>query len=149
MKKWTNAPRWRAAGTAALLLVAGGALGVVADRLWLSPPPAEATPLTAEAMATRLELSASEAAHVRSLLDSLHAEILTVVRQSPDSLGTAVRNAHQRIEAALPPEDRSAFRAWIREHHEQMMGRMQRDVPHGSMHRGGSMGFERMRRVRP
>jgi hypothetical protein len=121
MKKWTDGASWRAAATAALLLVTGGVMGVLVDRLWLSPPEAHATPLTAEAMAARLGLSSTEEAHLRALLDSLHKEIL---HHAPDSLGAAVRNAQLRIEAALPANARSEFRAWMQEHHEQLRGRM-------------------------
>lgn len=134
MKSWTDGARWRAAGTAALLLLAGGAMGIVADRLWLSPAPVEAAPLTAEAMATRLDLSASEAAHVRALLDSLHAEILVILQQNPDGLATKVRDAHRRIEAALPVDVRPEFHAWIRQHHDQMMNRVRRGVDQGVKH---------------
>lgn len=133
MKKWTDAARWRAAGTAALLVVTGGVMGVLVDRLWLSPPEAHATPLTAEALAARLGLSSAEEAHLRALLDSLHTEIL---HHAPDSLGIAVRNAQLRIEAALPADARPEFRAWMQEHHEQLRGRMRggpRD--HGMPHR--------------
>ncbi|MBI4539879.1 MAG: hypothetical protein HY704_10270 [Gemmatimonadetes bacterium] len=145
MNKWTDGARWRAAGTAILLLVAGGVMGVLVDRLWVSPPESQAAPLTVEAMATRLGLSSSEAAHVQMLLDSLHAEIHAAVEQGPDSLRTAVRNAQRRIEAALPPEARPEFRAWMHEQYEHMMGRRHGGpMDHGMMHRGGSMGPEGM-----
>jgi hypothetical protein len=131
MRGWTDGARWRAAGTAALLLVSGGVMGVLVDRLWLSLPGAHAAPLTAEAMSQRLGLTSAEEARLRTLLDSLHVEILD---QSPDSLATAVRNAQLRIETALPPGARAEFRAWIQEHHEQLRGRMHRGprehVPH-------------------
>ena len=133
MTKWTDGAWWRAAGTAALLLVSGGVLGVLVDRLWLSPPEAHGKSLTAEAMAARLDLSAAERARIQALLDSLHTEILD---HGPDSLGTAARNAHRRIEAALPADARSEFRAWMREHHERLRGRMHGGGRHGGvMHR--------------
>lgn len=139
MKKLTDSARWRAAGTAALLLVAGGVMGVGVDRLWLSPPEPHTAPLTAEAMVARLGLSSDEDAHLRALLDSLHTEIAAVVQQDPDSLRTAVRNAQQRIEAALPARARSEFRAWMQERHEQLMDRMHdRPMDHGRMHEGES-----------
>jgi hypothetical protein len=102
----------------------GAALGVLADRLWLFPSKAEAQPLTAEAMALRLELSPDEEERLRDLLESLHAEVLSVVENNPGSLRAAVRDAQHRIEATLPPEALPEFHAWIREHHEQLMGRM-------------------------
>jgi hypothetical protein len=134
MTKWTDRAWWRAAGTAALLLLTGGVMGVLVDRLWLSPHEAHATPLTAEAMAARLGLSSAQGAHLRALLDSLRGEIHAVVQRAPDSLGTAVRNAQLRIEAALPPRARSEFRAWMQEHHTRMMDRMHDGpVDHGRM----------------
>jgi hypothetical protein len=136
MKKWTDGAWWRAAGTAALLLVTGGAMGALADRLWLSPPETHGRSLTAEALAARLGLSSVEEARLRALLDSLRGEIHAVVQRAPDSLGTAVRNAQLRIEAALPADARSEFRAWIQEHHEQLRSRMHGGpVHHGMMHR--------------
>lgn len=139
----SNGTRWRAAGAAALFLLAGIALGVVADRLLLLPRAAEAQPLTAEAMVSHLELDATQETHLRALLDSLHAEMMAVVERHPDSLPAAARRAHLRIESALPPEARDEFRAWMQGHHHQMMGRIRGDMgggymPGGNM-RGGHM----------
>jgi hypothetical protein len=137
MTKWTDRAWWRAGGTATLLLVTGGVMGVLVDRLWLSPPEVQAAPLTAESMAERLSLSSAEEARLRALLDSLHAEIVTVVERGPDSLRAAVRNAQHRIEGALPADRRTEFRAWMREHHDQVIGRMHDGmVDHGEMHEG-------------
>jgi hypothetical protein len=69
MSKWTDGARWRAMATAAFLLVAGGVMGVLVDRHWVSPPRIEAAPLTIDAMTARLGLSASEAAQVQALLE--------------------------------------------------------------------------------
>ncbi|MQA92391.1 MAG: hypothetical protein GEU90_19555 [Gemmatimonas sp.] len=142
MNKWSDRTRWRAIGTAALLFVAGGATGVLVDRLWVSPPETHATPLTAEAMAARLGLSAAESAHVQALLsDSLHAEIHAAIDQGPDSLQAAVRNAQLRIEAALPPAARPEFRAWMQEQYGHMMDRMHGGpMDHGILHTGGANG---------
>jgi hypothetical protein len=141
MTKWTDGAWWRAAGTAALLLVTGGVMGVLADRLWLSPPETHATPLTAEAMAARLGLTSAEEAQLRALLDSLRGEIHAVVQRAPDSLRAAVSNAQLRIEAALPSDARSEFRAWMQEHHAQMVGRMHGGpINHGRTRGGGSRG---------
>lgn len=123
--------RRKAAAAAVLLLLAGGLLGVLVDRLWLVPREAEAAPLTAHAMATRLDLNAAEEARIRALLDTLHSEMTAAAQQGPDSLHSASRNAHQRIEAALPPDARVEFRAWLREHHRQMMERMDGVRMHG------------------
>lgn len=120
----TDDARWRAAATAALLLVTGAVMGILVDRMWLAPPEVEATPLTADALVTDLGLSPSDAANVHALLDSLHAEIGMAMQEDPDSLTPLVRDAQRRIEEALPPDVRPAFRDWMRAHHEQMRGRM-------------------------
>lgn len=136
---WTNGgTRWRTAGAAALFLLAGISLGVVADRLLLLPRTAEAQPLTAEAMVSHLDLDATQETHLRALLDSLHADMMTVFERHPDSLPAAARRAHHRVESALPPEAREEFRAWMQGHHHQMMGRMRGNMPGGSMQGGGS-----------
>src|SRR5262245_46807640 len=119
--------RWRGAATAVLLLVTGALMGILVDRYWLAPPPMHAAPLTAEAMAARLRLSPAETERVRRLLDSLHTEILGVVPQGPDSLAKAARDAQKRIEAVLPPDARAEFRAWMQQHHDQLMSRMHGD----------------------
>ena len=134
MKTWTERAWWRAVGTAALLLVSGGIMGVVVDRLWLSPPELQAAPLTAEGMATRLGLSSEDEARLRVLLDSLHAEIVGAVQQGPDSLRVAVRDAQHRIEAALPVDARAEFREWIQEHHQQMRRMHGGRRDHGATH---------------
>ena len=134
MKAWTDRAWWRAAGTAALLLVSGGVIGVVVDRLWLSPRELQAAPLTAEAMATRLALSPEDEVRLHVLLDSLHAEIVAAVQQGPDSLRAAVRSAQHSIEAALPVEARAEFREWIQEHHQQMRRMHGGRRDHGATH---------------
>jgi hypothetical protein len=124
VNQWKNGARRRAVATAGLLLFVGAVTGVLVDRLWLLPRTVEATPLTVRAMAARLDLAPPEEARVLTLLDSMHAELLTAAEHGPDSLRTAARNAHQRLEAALPPRARPEFRAWIQDHHHQLMERM-------------------------
>jgi hypothetical protein len=120
----STADRVRAAGTAALLLLTGAFLGVSVDRVWLSPPPAEAVSLTAGAMSERLGLSPEEEARLNLLLDSLHTEVMAAALDGPEALRVATEDAHRRIEASLPPEARPAFHAWMQEHHEHMMRQM-------------------------
>lgn len=131
MNQRESGARWKAAGAAALLLVAGGLLGVLVDRLWLVPREAEAAPLTVQAMAERLGLSASEEARIRALLDTMHNEMTAAAQHGSDSLHSAARSAHQRLEAALPADARAEFRAWLQEHHRQMMERMDAERMHG------------------
>jgi hypothetical protein len=124
MKYWTD-PAWRrATGAAALLFVAGGVTGVLVDRTLLSPASIHAAPLTADALAHRLGLSRADEARIRGLLDSLHTEMSMHVQLGPDALGAAARAAQGRIEAALPLDSRAEFRAWMKEHHDHLMGRM-------------------------
>jgi hypothetical protein len=116
--------RWKAVITAAFLLLAGGVSGVLLDRLWLRSHDVEPMPLTAQAMAARLDLTPAEETRMRALLDSMHAEVTAAAHHGPDSLAVTARRAHQRIEAALPSAARAEFRAWMQDHHRQLMRRM-------------------------
>lgn len=122
----SNVARGKAGATALLLLLTGGALGVLMDRMWLRPTEVEATALTAEALAAHLDLRPAEEARVRALLDSLDTEMMLAAQEGPDALVTAARSAHARLEAALPPDARPAFHGWMRHHNSQMMERMHR-----------------------
>ena len=131
MNQWKGDARRKSAGAAALLLLAGALLGVLVDRFWLLPRGVEAMSLTATAMAARLDLGPSDEARIRALLDSIHADMSAAAPQGPDSLRSMARSAHMRLEAALPPRARPGFRAWIHDHHNQMMQRMRGDRMHG------------------
>jgi hypothetical protein len=135
--------RWKPALTALLLLLTGAALGVAADRLWLTgPPEAGGVPLTVDAMARSLDLSPEERARVQQLLDSLEVEVAAASRAGPDSLRTVARRARTRLEDALPAGARSEFRQWMQGHHQWMMERMH--GPGGMpMHRDGAMPMHR------
>ncbi|MCA1789291.1 MAG: hypothetical protein LC667_05365 [Thioalkalivibrio sp.] len=96
--------RLRAAGTAFLLLVAGAALGVTADRLWVAPAQAASgMALTPDAMSARLGLSDTEAARLSTLLDSLHTTVTAAAAEGPEALRAATDAAHRRIAASLRP----------------------------------------------
>jgi hypothetical protein len=138
MNQWKHGARRKAAAAAAFLLLAGGLLGVLVDRLWLFPRGVEAMPLTAQALAARLDLGPSEEAQIRALLDSIHAEVMAAAQQGADSLRTTARSAHLRLEAVLPPDTRPEFRAWMQDHHRWMMER----ISDARLHGPGSMGRE-------
>ncbi len=128
----TTGLRWKAALTAAFLVVVGIVLGIAIDRLWLAPGHVDRPPLTAEALAEELELTASEEARVREVLDSLETEISEAAGMGPDSLHAAARRARQRLERALPPHARPEFRQWMERHHRRMMKEMHGPGPgHG------------------
>ena len=116
--------RRRALGAALLLFVAGGVTGVFVDRVALAPHAAHAAPLTADGMLSELDLTESQEAHVRAVLDSLHGELPQHMARGPEALGEAAHAAQARIEAALPPGVRPAFRRWLAEHHDRLIGRM-------------------------
>lgn len=125
----TTGLRWKAALTAAFLLVVGVVLGVAIDRLWLRPGHVDRPPLTAEVMADELQLTGPEEARVRQVLDSLETEISEAAGMGPDSLHAAARRARQRLERALPPHARPEFRRWMERHHRRMMEEMHGPVP--------------------
>jgi hypothetical protein len=129
MSKTTE--RTRAAGAASLLLVAGVALGIVVDRLALLPAPADASAVTVESLAERIDLSSEEAARLRALLDSLHADVMAAAGEGSEALRAATETAHERIEGSLDPEVRQDFRAWLQEHREHMMRRMRAEMMGG------------------
>ena len=116
--------RGKAAAAAVFLLLAGGVSGVLIDRQFLLPPDVEEMPLTSQAMAARLDLAPAEEARMRALLDSMHAEVTVAAQLGPDSLAVTARRVHARVEAALPPGARPAFRAWMHEHHRELIRRM-------------------------
>lgn len=120
----TEGNRWTAALTAAFLLVTGAVLGIAIDRLWLRTPEPDGPPLTAEAMAESLELTSSEEARVRRVLDSLEVTISGAAGAGPDSLHAAAHRARMRLEKALPPRARPEFRRWMERHHRRMMEEM-------------------------
>ena len=134
MSEGQAGPRRKAGATAMLLVVAGAALGVLIDRLWLMAPGAAAMPLTPEALVADLDLGPEDEARVRMLLDSVHAEVLSASSGGPGALATVARSAHQRLEEALPPEARPAFRRWVEDHHAQMTERMHGGTAHGPAH---------------
>jgi hypothetical protein len=131
MSEGKQAARRRAGVTAVLLVLAGGLLGVLVDRLWLLPAQAQAAPLTAQAMAAHLALGPADEARIRALLDSMHADVTAAVRQGPDALHEAAHTAHRRLEAALPEDARAGFRAWMRDQHHRMIERMGGEPMHG------------------
>lgn len=130
MNESNGSARRKAAMLAALLLLAGGLSGVLVDRFWLLPRGDDTMPLTAHAMAARLDLDASQEARVRLLLDSMHTDVIAAARYGPDSLASAARTAHARLEAALPPHSRAEFRAWLVDHHHQLLERLDQAGTH-------------------
>lgn len=126
MSSFLGAPA-RAAITALLIFSTGAALGVVVDRVWLSPPAVEGMSLTASALADRLGLAPEEEARLQALLDSVHVEVTAAAADGPEALRAATDRAHRTIAASLPPESRAAFHEWMQEHHEHMMHRLGMD----------------------
>lgn len=132
MRARSGGSRRRALATALMLLLAGALAGIAIDRLILMPRPAAAAPLTAEGMADQLGLGPADQARIRALLDSMHTEILEAAsRFGPAGMLATASSAHERIEAALPPELLPRFRAWMEEHHRQLMDRVEAEGTHG------------------
>jgi hypothetical protein len=109
---------------ALLLLLAGVIAGVAIDRMIIIPHQRAPHDLTVEALADQLDLDPAVEARVRLLVDSMTIMVAEAARHGPDSLRLAARRAHERIEAALPPDARTRFRAWVEDHHEELMHRM-------------------------
>lgn len=75
-------------------------------------------------MAESLELTSSEEARVRRVLDSLEVTISEAAGAGPDSLHAAAHRARMRLEQALPPRARPEFRRWMERHHRRRMEEM-------------------------
>jgi hypothetical protein len=137
MMESNTAARRKAAITAALLLIAGTLAGIALDRLWLMPAVASPVPaLTSDAMLAHLDLEPTAAARIRALLDSMHTDITAAAEQGADSLRATAHRAHERLEAALPPDARTEFRTWMHAHHRQMLERVEHGGHRDATHRG-------------
>lgn len=120
-------PRTKAALATAVIFLLGVTAGVAGDRIWLGlrPPTTEAAALTSEAMAEALDLTPTQRTRVSRVLDTLRVEMTRAVATGgPDSLRSVARQARQRLEDALPPDRRGAFREWMETHHARMMEHM-------------------------
>jgi hypothetical protein len=73
---------------------------------------------------------------VRSVLDSLQTVVSQAALAGADSLRSVSVEGRRRIEEALPPDRRAAFRQWMEQRHAQMM----REMGGGMMGRGRMMG---------
>ena len=78
-----NSPRWKAGVAALLLMLAGGFLGVAADRLWLRHAHGAGMALTADALAAHLDLGPAEEERMRAVLDSKHVEAEAAADRRP------------------------------------------------------------------
>ena len=127
-------PRRKASLALAFIFAAGVLVGVAADRVWTGrlPASASATPLTADALADSLHLDAAERARVRQVVDSLDTAIVRAGAGGTESLQVTAACARLRLEEALPPNRRAAFRTWMQRHHARMMRMME----HSGMMRG-------------
>ena len=114
----------RAMLVAALLLLTGAIAGVIIDRMVIIPHQRVSHDLTVEALADQLDLDPAVETRVRALVDSMTIFVADAAKHGPDSLRATARYAHERIEAALPPEARTRFREWVSNHHEELMHRM-------------------------
>jgi hypothetical protein len=131
-------PTWKAALAAALLFLLGAVAGVAGDRMWLRGVPAAeaAEPLTVAGLSSALNLDPAQGARVRSVLDSLQTVVSQAALAGADSLRSVSVEGRRRIEEALPPDRRAAFRQWMEQRHAQMM----REMGGGMMGRGRMMG---------
>lgn len=128
-------PKWQAALATTLIFLLGAVAGVAADRVWLgrAPAVAQAATLTPAGMEAALNLTPSQAARVRAVLDSLRGEVVQAAQAGPDSLRDVAQRARQRLEEALPMDRRASFQEWMQQHHARMMQQMG-----GGMMQGGA-----------
>lgn len=114
-----TAVRVRAVLGALSLLVLGAVIGIAIDRhLTSSGPHANAAAFHEMAMsslADRLDLDADQRRRIDSIVVSRHHALSETWQMMHMHLGAAVDTVHRDIEAVLTPDQRTAFREWLRE----------------------------------
>ena len=108
----------RAAGAAALLLLAGAALGIALDRTLLTPASAEATALTVESLAERLARVAhtTRRAAGKATVQRLASApwVRTHAQKPPAAASTRALRSLELLEARVGPGPRRGWRdEWI------------------------------------
>jgi Spy/CpxP family protein refolding chaperone len=102
------------------LMVLGAVIGVAIDRhLGAGAPPtgtaAAFHEMTMGSLEDRLDLTAEQRRRIDAIVAARHESLRYAWQAVHAHLGAAVDTVHQEIEAVLTPEQRTAFRAWLRE----------------------------------
>jgi hypothetical protein len=112
--------RPRAALAIASLIVFGAVLGIAADRLYLAhrPPQSSMQHLheeTLDRFRVILDLDDAQVAAIDSIFRHRQGEFESTWRVLNHHLYSTVDSVHEEVNALLRPEQREAFRRWLRE----------------------------------
>lgn len=112
--------RARAVLAALSLLVLGAVIGIAIDR-HLHPDSGHASAAAAfhemalSSLDERVDLTAAQRRQIDSIVAARHNTLQHAWQMVHAQLGAAADSVHQDIEAILTPEQRTAFRAWLRD----------------------------------
>lgn len=112
--------RLGAALAIASLIIVGAVLGIAADRLYLAhhAPPSSMVHLHEEALdrfRVILDLDDAQVAAIDSIFRHRQGEFESTWRVLNQHLYSTVDSVHEEVNALLRPEQREAFRRWLRE----------------------------------
>lgn len=124
-KARSSASTAKAVVAALSLLVLGGVVGIAVDRHVLSSGRHSAPgdrhghaaafhEMAMSSLADRLDLEPAQRSRIDSILASRHHTLRRTWQTLHVELGAAVDTVHRDIEAVLTPEQRAAFREWLR-----------------------------------
>jgi Spy/CpxP family protein refolding chaperone len=111
--------RARAVLAALSLLVLGAVIGIMLDR-HLHPASSHASPaaalhdMTMASLDEYVDLTTDQRRQIDSIIAARHSSLRNAWQMVHTQLGAAADSVHQDIEAILTPEQRTAFRAWLR-----------------------------------
>jgi Spy/CpxP family protein refolding chaperone len=115
-----GASKARAVLGALSLIVLGAVLGIALDRHLHSsdgrgPAAAAFHDITMSSLEERIDLTAEQRRQIDSIVGARHNTLRHAWQTLHSQLGAAVDTVHAEIEAVLTPEQRTAFREWLRE----------------------------------
>jgi Spy/CpxP family protein refolding chaperone len=115
----TGASKARAVLGALSLIVLGAVLGIALDRHLHSSdgrgPTAALHDMTMSSLDERLDLTAEQRRQIDSIVGARHNSLRNAWQMLHSQLGAAVDTVHAEVEDVLTPEQRIAFREWLRE----------------------------------
>ena len=114
-----RASKARAVLGALSLIVLGAVLGIAVDRQLHSSdghgPSAVLHDIMMSSFEERLDLTAEQRRQIDSIVGARHNSLRNAWQMLHTQLGAAVDTVHAEVEAILTPEQRVAFREWLRE----------------------------------
>lgn len=114
-----QASKARAVIGALSLVVLGAVLGIAIDRHFLPGNHTSAAAafhdMTMSSLEERLDLTADQRRQIDSIVGARHNTLRHAWQMLHSQLGAAVDTVHAEVEVVLTPEQRIAFREWLRD----------------------------------